>query len=103
LLSRVTGTAPEELEMSRQLARCSGGGGILPVSMPEIAKAARQRLAADHAAHGGGTLVTGCASSLSQMRRSGVDAVDLISLLEAALPAGVSTLSTPRSDGRTGS
>lgn len=85
LLARVAGAALLELETSREHARCSGGGGILPVSMPEVAKAAGQRLAAEHDRLGGGTIVTGCASSLSQLRRAGADAVDLITLLEAGL------------------
>jgi len=84
LLSRVVGTALE-LETERELSRCSGGGGILPVSMPDVAKAAARRLTAEHARLGGGTLVTGCASSLSQLRRAGTQAVDLITLLESAL------------------
>lgn len=87
LLRRVTGAAPEELETERELSRCSGAGGVLPVSMPAVAATAGQRLAQEHAKLGGGRLVTGCASSLSQLRRSGVDAVDLIALLETALPA----------------
>jgi dimethylglycine catabolism B len=85
LLARVTGNAPLELENARQLARCSAGGGILPVSMPEIAKAGAARLAAEHDRLGGGTLVTSCASSLSQLRRAGADVVDLITLLESGL------------------
>jgi Fe-S oxidoreductase len=84
LLSRVVGSALE-LETEREHARCSGGGGILPVSMPDVAKAAGQRLAAEHERLGGGTLVTGCASSLSQLRRAGAHAIDLITLLESAL------------------
>jgi Fe-S oxidoreductase len=84
LLSRVVGAALE-LESERQLSRCSGGGGILPVSMPDVAKAAGQRLVAEHERLGGGTLVTGCASSLSQLRRAGANAIDLITLLESAL------------------
>ena len=85
LLSRVAGAPPLELETEREHARCSGGGGVLPVSMPDVAQAAGQRLAAEHARLGGGTIVTGCASSLSQLRRAGADAVDLITLLESAL------------------
>jgi Fe-S oxidoreductase len=84
LLSRVVGV-PLELETQRELARCSGGGGILPVSMPDVAKAAGHRLATEHERLGGGTLVTGCASSLSQLRRAGANAIDLITLLESAL------------------
>jgi Fe-S oxidoreductase len=84
LLARVAGGALE-LETEREQARCSGGGGILPVSMPGVAREAGRRLVAEHERLGGGTLVTGCASSLSQLRRAGADAVDLITLLEAGL------------------
>jgi Fe-S oxidoreductase len=87
LLARVTGSAPLELENSRQLARCSGGGGILPVSMPDVAKAAAARLQGEHERLGGGTLVTSCASSLSQLRRAGTEVVDLVTLLESGLTA----------------
>jgi Fe-S oxidoreductase len=85
LLAQVAGSAVLELETQREHARCSGGGGILPVSMPEVAQGAGQRLAAEHERLGGGTLVTGCASSLSQLRRAGVDAIDLVTFLEAGL------------------
>jgi Fe-S oxidoreductase len=85
LLARVVGSTPLELENTRQLARCSGGGGILPVSMPEVAQAGAARLAAEHGRLGGGMLVTSCASSLSQLKRAGADVVDLITLLESGL------------------
>lgn len=86
LLSRVTGGTPRELETERNLSRCSGAGGILPLAMPDISKAAGGRLAAEHERLGGGSLIVSCASSLSQLRKAGVDALDLVSLLEAALP-----------------
>jgi Fe-S oxidoreductase len=85
LLARVSGRAPAELEETRALSRCSGAGGVLPVSMPEIARGAAQRLLDEHARLGGGTLITSCASSLSLLRRRGGDARDLISVLERAL------------------
>ena len=85
LLARLAGIEPFELASHHQGARCSGGGGVLPVSMPEVAREAGRRLADEHRQSGGGVLVTSCASSLSQMRRAGVDAVDLIALLERGL------------------
>lgn len=87
LLARVTGRAPLELQTTREHSRCSGAGGILPVSMPEISKAAARRLADEHAALGGGSLVTSCASSLTRLRAAGVAAVDLVTLLERGLVA----------------
>lgn len=85
LLARATGARPRELETHHNQSRCSGAGGILPVALPEISKAAGRRLAADHEQQGGGPLVVSCASSLSQLRRAGVDALDLVRLLESAL------------------
>ncbi len=85
LLARVSGGAPLELEQSRAFGRCSGAGGILPVSMPEIAQSAADRLLAENQRLGGGTLVTSCASSLSLLRARGADALDLISVLERGL------------------
>jgi Fe-S oxidoreductase len=85
LLERVTGQAPLELVTQRQLARCSGGGGILPVSMPDVARSAATQLAREHDSLGGGVLVTSCASSLSQMRRAGAEVMDLITLLTEGL------------------
>jgi Fe-S oxidoreductase len=85
LLQRLTGQAPLELETSRELARCSGAGGILPVSMPEVSSAAAARLLREHQGLGGGVLVTSCASSLSKLRRGGGDVVDLVSLLAEGL------------------
>lgn len=87
LLARVTGSAPLELKTPRERSRCSGAGGILPVSMPEASKAAAARLAGEHEALGGGPLVTSCASSLSRLRAAGVAAVDLVALLESRLVA----------------
>lgn len=85
LLARVTGSEPLELPTSREGSRCSGAGGILPVSMPDVSRAAASRLAGEHQALGGGPLVTGCASSLSRLRAAGVAAVDLVTLLEGGL------------------
>lgn len=85
LLARVSGQAPDELEHVRSLSRCSGAGGILPVSMPAIAQSAAERLLGEHERLGGGTLVTSCASSLSLLRSRGAKAEDLISMLARGL------------------
>lgn len=88
LLERVLGHAPEELTDRRERARCSGGGALLPSSFPEVARSATQRLADDHAQLGGGNLVTACTPTLTQLRREGVEAVDLVMLLERGLVDG---------------
>jgi hypothetical protein len=53
--------------------------------MPDVASAAAARLQREHQGLGGGVLVTSCASSLSQLRRSGAEVVDLVSLLAEGL------------------
>ncbi len=87
LLARVTGSEPQELATPREQSRCSGGGGVLPVTMPEVSKEIAARLGREHRDLGGGPLVTSCASSLSQLRAAGVTALDLISVLEGGLVA----------------
>lgn len=85
LLRRVSGRAPLELKQPRELSRCSGAGGLLPVSMPEVAQAAASRLVREHAELGGGVLVTSCASSLTHLRSTGAEVTDLIALLAKRL------------------
>jgi Fe-S oxidoreductase len=85
LLERVTGSAPLELETPREHSRCSGAGGMLPVSMPDVAHAAAEQLAQQHRRLGGGVLVTGCASSTSWLKHTGAEVVDLVTLLAKGL------------------
>jgi len=85
LLSLALGRAPEEFERRREDGRCSGAGGLLPVTMPEVSRTiAKQRLA-EHEAQGGGTVVTACASSLKTFRKQGANAVDLVTVVARAL------------------
>jgi len=85
LLSLALGRAPEEFERRREDGRCSGAGGLLPVTMPEVSRTiARQRIA-EHEAQGGGTVVTACASSLKTFRKQGANAVDLVTVVARAL------------------
>lgn len=70
ILAKVTGAAPLEFDRARQHADCSGAGSLLPITRPAAsAEAAAIRLA-QHADHGGGPLVTACASSLRRFRES---------------------------------
>lgn len=85
LLRRVLGEQPDELKQSRELSRCSGAGGLLPVSMPEVAQSAATRLVREHAELGGGVLITSCASSLTHLRSTGAEVADLISVLSRGL------------------
>ena len=85
VLARALGREPEEFLEQRELAECSGAGGLLPVSMPESsAKIAELRLRA-HERAGGGTLVTACAASLRRFRAQGTPAVDIASIVAQSL------------------
>lgn len=84
VLTALLGRAPDELDDRRELARCSGAGGALPTSHPEIARGIAAARRADHEAAGGGTLVTACPSSALALRGAGVRAVELGALLDRA-------------------
>ena len=85
VLQRALGRSVDEFEQSRGSAECSGGGGLLPISMPETsARIADLRLDA-HGKAGGGRLVTACASSLRRFRAQGTHAVDIASVVARSL------------------
>jgi Fe-S oxidoreductase len=88
VLSRALGRAPDELDDRREHAICSGAGGLLPATHPDIARGiADDRLAA-HARAGGGRIVTACASSLVALRKrapSGVAVDDIVTWIRRAL------------------
>ncbi|HEU4411321.1 MAG TPA: (Fe-S)-binding protein [Polyangiaceae bacterium] len=85
LIARLTGRAPAELPDARRASACSGGGGLLPATMPEVAGRIARARAGEHRAAGGGTLVTACASSTLALRRAGEGAVDLFELVARGL------------------
>ncbi|HWL89032.1 MAG TPA: (Fe-S)-binding protein, partial [Polyangiaceae bacterium] len=76
VLTRILGEAPDEFDTRRERASCAGGGGLLPVTMPEQARIIASTRLAEHARNGGGRVVTGCASSLHALRRAGDAEVD---------------------------
>jgi Fe-S oxidoreductase len=85
VLARALGAPPAEFESAREEAACSGAGGLLPFAMPKTARAiARERLA-EHERLGGGTLVTGCATSLGWFRAQGAKALDLATVIAWSL------------------
>ncbi|MDB4944768.1 MAG: putative L-lactate dehydrogenase [Labilithrix sp.] len=85
VLSRALGRAPDEFERRREDARCSGAGGLLPVTMPEVSRTIAAQRISEHDAQGGGTVVTACASSLQSFRKQGARAVDLVTVVARAL------------------
>lgn len=59
---------------------CSGGGGLVPRTMPEASVEVARRQAAE-VGPGGETIVTACATSKRMFERAGKKSEDLISLL----------------------
>jgi Fe-S oxidoreductase len=70
VLTRLLGRAPEEFDTRRERGTCSGGGGLLPVTMPETARTIAETRLAEHARAGAGRVVTACASSLRSLRKA---------------------------------
>jgi Fe-S oxidoreductase len=85
ILERITGQAPREFVRRGARAECSGGGGLLPVTLPGASIAMADERIAAHRDTGGGVLVTACAQSLHRFRSRGEEARDLVSLVDEAL------------------
>jgi Fe-S oxidoreductase len=83
VLARVLGRPPGEFQDNRDQAVCSGAGGLLPATMPAVARQIADARLEAHVRAGGGRLVTGCAASLLALRKrargSGVVVDDLVS------------------------
>ncbi len=87
VLGRILGRATDEFARRRSAGACSGAGGLLPVSMPDVSAAIASDRIAEHQRQGGGRIVTACASSLKRLRSSGADVIDLVSLIRQSLEA----------------
>jgi Fe-S oxidoreductase len=89
VLTRILGRAPEELMDRREQATCSGAGGLLPLTMPDVSRRIADKRLDDHQEAGGGEIVTACASSLLALRKAAkgkVAVTDLTSWMARALP-----------------
>ncbi len=87
VLSRALGRAPDEFEQRRERAECSGGGAMLPVSMPETSRRIAELRLDAHRTAGGGALVTACASSLRRFRADDTETrvVDIATVVARSL------------------
>ncbi len=85
VVAAAVGKPAESFLREREHGECSGAGGLLPVTRPESSRAIADARLAEHAARGGGVLVTHCASSLHRFRTRGAQAIDLASLVARAL------------------
>jgi Fe-S oxidoreductase len=70
VLARALGHAPDEFDVHsrREHAACSGAGGLLPSTMPGVARTIAQGRVAAHGT--AGRIVTACASSLLALRKA---------------------------------
>lgn len=85
VLERVLDAAPGEFEQCQRIAACSGGGGLMPVTYPELSSQMADRRLQEHERLGGGTVVTACGASLRRFRSRGARAVDIVSLIDQSL------------------
>lgn len=86
ILTRLFGAPPKEMHENREHTACSGGGGLLPLTMPDVSRdIARGRAAGA----GGDLLVTACAQSLRSFRKAGARAEDLATLIARGLGKAV--------------
>lgn len=77
-------TQLDEFSRARDESACSGGGGLLPITMPETADAIAKERVREVKEAGASTVVTSCASCVQRLSRDGVEAVDLLALLNQA-------------------
>jgi Fe-S oxidoreductase len=73
-----------EFSRARAEAECSGGGGLLPVTMPNTADAISEHRLEEVKEAGLDRVITACATCKRRLGRSGVNAIDLIELLADA-------------------
>lgn len=73
-----------EFSRARNQAGCSGGGGLLPETMPETAAAIAEHRLGEVRQAGVSTVVTACPTCKKMLGRSGIETVDLVELLAEA-------------------
>ncbi len=73
-----------EFSRAKNEAECSGGGGLLPTTMPDTARAIAEHRLDEVRQAKVGTVVTACPTCKRQLARPDVEAIDLIELLAEA-------------------
>ena len=84
-LLRKTMDDVREFSRSRHESECSGGGGLLPATMPETADAIAQARLTEVKQAGASTVVSSCPTCTRRLNRDGVQALDLIEVLAQAV------------------
>jgi dimethylglycine catabolism B len=91
VLARILDRPPEELVDRREQTPCSGAGGLLPCTMPAVARDIAAARIEAHRMAGGGRVVTACASSLVALRKaarhSGIAIDDLATYIARSVGA----------------
>ncbi|HZS14928.1 MAG TPA: (Fe-S)-binding protein [Candidatus Dormibacteraeota bacterium] len=82
---QAAGYEVRELRGRGDTTQCSGQGGGLPLTHPDLAAGYLRLLAGEVAASGAESVVTGCASCASALRSAGVDAREIAEAVAAAL------------------
>jgi Fe-S oxidoreductase len=92
ILAHLFGRPPDEFVHARDHAGCSGGGGLLPLTHPEIAGEIATSRVREHENAGGGAIVTACASSLKALsgRGRGSEVEDIVTWIDRGLPCRLS-------------
>jgi dimethylglycine catabolism B len=88
VLERALGSPPLEFDRRGPYGACAGSGALLPFTMPRTARAIARDRMAEHERLGGGTIVTGCASSLGWLRAQRAPVEDLVTVMARSLPGG---------------
>jgi len=73
-----------EFSRSRAEAECSGGGGVLPLTMPDVAARIADNRLVEVRESGVATVVTACPTCKRQLARAGVVVRDIVDVLEEA-------------------
>lgn len=81
LIERASTRGVLEFFWRREHARCSGAGGLLPLTRPSTARSIARTRLQEHQRLGGGVLVTACAGALRRFRASGAQVLDLVSVV----------------------
>jgi Fe-S oxidoreductase len=74
-----------EFSRARSQSACSGGGGLLPATMPETAAAIASERLAEVREAGAATVVTACPTCRRLLSRDGVVAKDVVEILADAV------------------
>ena len=81
VLGKILGRPPLEMDGSRERGVCSGAGGLLPLTMPEVSRGIAKKRVSEVKE----TIVTACASSLVRFRSVGAEAEDVVTFVARSI------------------